>query len=66
LVGGNRIDRKGYFMETTIFTDVKDDMTIAKEEIFGPVMSVFKFKTVEEVIKRANDSPYGLASGIVT
>jgi acyl-CoA reductase-like NAD-dependent aldehyde dehydrogenase len=41
-------------------------MKIAREEIFGPVMSVFKFKTIDEVIKRANDSQYGLASGIVT
>lgn len=41
-------------------------MTIAKEEIFGPVMSVFKFKTIEEVIKRANNTSYGLVSGICT
>lgn len=47
-------------MEPTIFADVKDDMKIAREEIFGPVLSVFKFKTTEEVIKRANDTSYGL------
>ena len=53
-------------METTIFSDVKDDMTIAQEEIFGPVMSVMKFKTIPEVIERANNSEYGLTSGICT
>lgn len=64
--GGNRIDREGFFVDTTIFTDVTDDMTIAKEEIFGPVMSIMKFKDVDEVISRANASKYGLASGVVT
>ena len=48
--GGNRINRKGYFIETTIFSEVKDDMQIAKEEIFGPVMSILKFSDVNEVI----------------
>jgi aldehyde dehydrogenase (NAD+) len=66
LTGGKRIERPGYFVETTIFGDVQDDMTIAKEEIFGPVMSIMKFKTVEEVIKRANNTMYGLAAGVVT
>ncbi|KAI3459875.1 hypothetical protein Pfo_016538 [Paulownia fortunei] len=66
LVGGKALDRKGYYIEPTIFTDVTDDMIIAKEEIFGPVMSIFKFKTVEEVIKRANSTKYGLAAGIMT
>ncbi|CAI9100305.1 OLC1v1037278C1 [Oldenlandia corymbosa var. corymbosa] len=64
--GGKALDRKGYYIEPTIFIDVTDDMTIAKEEIFGPVMSIFKFKTVEEVIKRANASKYGLAAGVMT
>ena len=54
--GGKRIDRKGYFVETTIFSDVLDNMTIAKEEIFGPVMSILKFKSIDEVIERANKS----------
>lgn len=53
-------------MEPTVFADVKDDMTIAKEEIFGPVMSILKFKSVDEVIERANHSNYGLAAGVVT
>lgn len=49
-----------------MFADVKDDMTIAKEEIFGPVMSIMKFKSTDEVIKRANNSEYGLGAGVVT
>ena len=65
-IGGNRHGSKGYFVEPTVFTDVTDDMTIAREEIFGPVMSILKFKTVDEVIARANDSNYGLAAGIVS
>ncbi|KAK4727585.1 hypothetical protein R3W88_032502 [Solanum pinnatisectum] len=66
LTGGNSLDRKGYFIEPTIFVDVTDEMTIAKEEIFGPVLSVMKFQTVEEVIKRANCTKYGLAAGVMT
>ncbi|PHT51970.1 Aldehyde dehydrogenase family 2 member C4 [Capsicum baccatum] len=66
LTGGNALDRKGYFIEPTIFIKVTDDMKIAKEEIFGPVLSVMKFKTVEEVIKRANCTKYGLAAGVMT
>jgi len=66
LTGGSRVGNKGYFVEPTVFADVKDDMTIAKEEIFGPVMSILKFKDIDEVIKRANNSHYGLAAGVVT
>jgi len=50
LVGGKRIGTKGFFVEPTLFVDLKDDMTIAKEEIFGPVMGVYKYNTNEEVI----------------
>lgn len=50
LTGGARHGQKGYFVQPTVFADVKDDMKIAKEEIFGPVMSILKFKTVDEVI----------------
>jgi aldehyde dehydrogenase (NAD+) len=66
LTGGKRVGNKGFFVEPTVFSDVKDDMTIAKEEIFGPVMSILKFKSVDEVIQRANNSNYGLGAGVVT
>ncbi|CAM8966112.1 unnamed protein product [Rhodiola kirilowii] len=66
LAGGQIIGTKGYYIQPTIFGDVKEDMLIAKEEIFGPVLCLMKFKTMEEAIKRANDTKYGLAAGIVT
>ena len=53
VVGGKRVGSKGYFVRPTVFADVKDDMKIAKEEIFGPVVCVLKFDDVQEVIKRA-------------
>ncbi|KAL7468460.1 hypothetical protein ACHAXS_008699 [Conticribra weissflogii] len=65
-LGGHRHGNKGFFIEPTIFTDVTDDMVIAKEEIFGPVMSIFKFKTDEEAINRANATKYGLAASVVS
>lgn len=64
--GGKRVGDRGYFIQPTIFTDVKDDMTIAQEEIFGPVLSIIKFKTMEDLIKRANWTSYGLAAGVMT
>ncbi|WCJ42436.1 aldehyde dehydrogenase 2C4 [Euphorbia peplus] len=66
LTGGKPAGNKGYFLQPTIFTDVEENMTIVREEIFGPVMSLMKFKTIEEAIKRANNTKYGLAAGIVT
>ncbi|XP_004287091.1 PREDICTED: aldehyde dehydrogenase family 2 member C4-like [Fragaria vesca subsp. vesca] len=66
LTGGKPVGNKGYYIEPTVFTDVKDDMLIAKDEIFGPVMSLMKFKTIEEGIERANNTKYGLAAGIVS
>ncbi|KAF0930035.1 hypothetical protein E2562_027206 [Oryza meyeriana var. granulata] len=66
LTGGKPTGDKGYYIEPTIFVDVKEDMTISQEEIFGPVMSLMKFKTVEEAIEKANCTKYGLAAGIVT
>ncbi|CAB3236865.1 unnamed protein product [Arctia plantaginis] len=66
VLGGNRIGTKGYYLEPTIFIDVKDDMAIAKDEIFGPVQSILKFDTLEEVIDRANATVHGLAAGIFT
>jgi len=64
LAGGKQIGNAGYFVESTVFGDVKDDMAIAQDEIFGPVMQIMKFKDTEEVIKRANNSQFGLAAGI--
>lgn len=63
---GDRIGDKGYFIQPTVFGDVTDDMTIAQEEIFGPVQSILKFKTVDEVVERANKTMYGLAAGLCT
>ncbi|MGF1488765.1 MAG: aldehyde dehydrogenase family protein [Prochloraceae cyanobacterium] len=65
LCGGKQVGDKGYFIEPTVF-EAKDDMTIAVEEIFGPVMSVMKFKSIEEVIDRANKTMYGLAAAVWT
>jgi aldehyde dehydrogenase (NAD+) len=64
--GGGRVGDKGYFVEPTVFSDVQDDMKIAREEIFGPVMSIIKFKNLDEVIDRANRTVYGLAAGVWT
>lgn len=64
--GGARHGTEGYFVQPTIFSNVTDDMTIAREEIFGPVQSILKFDNYEDVIKRANKTPYGLASGILS
>ncbi|KAI1296815.1 Aldehyde dehydrogenase, mitochondrial [Halotydeus destructor] len=64
--GGGRHGDQGYFVQPTIFSQVTDNMTIAREEIFGPVMQIFKFTTLDEVIDRANDTRYGLAAGILT
>jgi len=66
LLGGDRAGTKGYYVQPTVFADVQDSMTIAKEEIFGPVMQLLKFKTLEEAIARANTTHYGLAAGICT
>jgi len=66
LTGGGRVGDKGYFIEPTVFADVTDNMTIAQEEIFGPVMSILKFKTVDEVAARANKTAYGLAAAVWT
>jgi aldehyde dehydrogenase (NAD+) len=66
MVGGKRSGDKGYFVEPTIFDNVKDDMAIAKDEIFGPVVSVLPFKSVDEVIDRANRTFYGLAAAVWT
>ncbi|GMM37951.1 aldehyde dehydrogenase (NAD(P)(+)) [Saccharomycopsis crataegensis] len=66
VTGGKRDGDKGYFVRPTIFADVKEDMRIVKEEIFGPIVTVSKFKTVDEVVALANDSQYGLGGGVHT
>jgi len=66
LTGGERHGETGYFIQPTVFADVTDDMQIAQEEIFGPVQSILKFKTIDEVIDRANRTMYGLAAGLMT
>ncbi len=66
LSGGKRVGSKGYFIQPTIFSGVKDNMRIAKEEIFGPVMNILKFKDVDEVVQRGNKTFYGLAAAIWT
>ncbi|CEP60087.1 aldehyde dehydrogenase (NAD(P)(+)) ALD5 LALA0_S01e02762g [Lachancea lanzarotensis] len=66
VTGGERLGDRGYFVKPTIFADVTEDMRVVKEEIFGPVVTVSKFSTVDEVIEMANDSQYGLAAGIHT
>ncbi|RZB92733.1 Aldehyde dehydrogenase family 2 member C4 [Glycine soja] len=66
LTGGKRVGNKGYYIEPTIFSNVKEDMLIAQDEIFGPVIALMKFKTIEEAIKSANNSRYGLVAGVVT
>jgi len=64
--GGKRFGTAGYFVEPTVFADVTDDMRIAKEEIFGPVQSIMKFNSMEELIERCNDTEYGLSAGILS
>ncbi|RMU67488.1 putative P-dependent betaine aldehyde dehydrogenase [Pseudomonas syringae pv. aptata] len=70
LCGGDRLTGgvfdKGAFVAPTVFTDCTDEMTIVREEIFGPVMSILGYDTEDEVVRRANDTDFGLAAGIVT
>ena len=66
VTGGNRLARDGYFVAPTVFADVTDGMTIAQEEIFGPVMAVLDFEDESEAIARANDTPFGLSAGVFT
>ena len=66
LVGGKRYGEKGAFMQPTLLVDVKNNMTVAQEEIFGPVAVVVKFKDEEEVVRLANESEYGLGGAVWT
>ena len=66
LAGGRRVGDKGFFVAPTIFDNVKDDMAIARDEIFGPVVSVLPFDGIDQVVERANDTTYGLAAAVWT
>jgi aldehyde dehydrogenase (NAD+) len=71
VTGGGRLETDGdasggYFVEPTLFAGVSDEMTIAREEIFGPVLVAMPYEDLEEVARRANDTEYGLAAGVWT
>ncbi|KID12428.1 betaine-aldehyde dehydrogenase [Ponticoccus alexandrii] len=66
ITGGTAPEGPGFFVEPTVFADVTDDMTIAQEEIFGPVMAVLDFETEDEVVARANATDFGLSAGVFT
>lgn len=66
LCGGGRVGERGYFIEPTVFNNVGDDMQIAQEEIFGPVMSIIPFTDIDDVVRRANSTKYGLAAAVWT
>ena len=66
LTGGSRHGDKGYFIEPTVFSNVTDEMTIATDEIFGPVMNILKFKDVDEIVERSNNTTFGLAAAVWT
>jgi len=70
LAGGKRLTGgdfdKGFFVPPTVFANVHDDMTIAREEIFGPVISALSFDDIDDLVKRANNTPFGLGSGVWT
>lgn len=66
VAGGGQLERDGFYLEPTVFADVTDDMTIAREEIFGPVMAVLDFEDEAEVITRANATDFGLSAGVFT
>jgi aldehyde dehydrogenase (NAD+) len=66
LTGGKRAGDRGYFIEPTVFDGVTDEMAIATDEIFGPVMNILKFKDMDEIVDRANNTFYGLAAAVWT
>jgi aldehyde dehydrogenase (NAD+) len=66
VAGGNRVDRPGYFIEPTVFTDVAPDSDLAQNEVFGPVLAITKFSTDDEAIAIANGTRYGLSAYIQT
>ena len=66
LAGGERARDKGYFIKPTVFAGVRNDMKIAREEIFGPVVSAIPFKDIDSVVAAGNDTAYGLSAGVWT
>ena len=66
VLGGERFDNPGYFMQPTVFTGVSNDMRLAREEIFGPVAALIPFRHVDEAIGIANDTDYGLTAAVAT
>jgi len=68
VAGGKRqpVNGKGYFVQATVLDGVRNDMRVAREEIFGPVLAVISFDDVDDAVRIANDTPYGLAAGIWT
>jgi acyl-CoA reductase-like NAD-dependent aldehyde dehydrogenase len=66
VTGGGPSEGDGYFVEPTLFSATSDDLTIAREEIFGPVLVALPYDSIEEVARRANDTEYGLAAGVWT
>ncbi|MNR12754.1 Phenylacetaldehyde dehydrogenase [compost metagenome] len=66
VAGGERLEGEGFFVQPTVLADVNHDMTVAREEVFGPVLSVIPFTDEDAMIELANDSPYGLAASLWT
>jgi len=66
LAGGSRIDREGYYIQPTVFTDVDPDSELAQTEVFGPVLAIFKFATEDEAVALANNTRYALSSYVQT
>lgn len=64
--GGKRVGTVGYFVEPSVYTNVTDDMRIAREELYGPIMVIFRFKTIDEIIERSNKLRDGMAAGVIT
>lgn len=66
IAGGKRYGDKGYFIEPTVFADVTENHTICKEEIFGPCMSILKYKNINSILEKINNTEFGLAGAVVT
>jgi aldehyde dehydrogenase (NAD+) len=66
LAGGGRPDRRGFFVEPTVFGDVDNSCRLAREEVFGPVVCLMRFADEDDAVRIANDTPYGLAAGVWT